>query len=275
MPIRAQISPEAAAGDGEPMLVIAGPCVLGGEAEAVEVARTLKKFCTGAGFGFVFKASFDKANRTSGTAERGPGLDAGLKILDSVKKAAGVPVTTDIHLPEHAMAVAETVDMLQIPAFLCRQTDLLVAAGATGRAVNVKKGQFMSPDAMKHAVDKVRSGGSRNILLTERGTTFGYHNLVVDMRSMPAMRAHGVPVIIDATHSVQRPAALGDATGGDRAMVPAIMLAAVAAGADGVFAETLPDPGKSPSDGENMLPLAELPALLAKAGRVYDILHGD
>jgi 2-dehydro-3-deoxyphosphooctonate aldolase (KDO 8-P synthase) len=273
MPVRTEIAPGVAVGDGEPMLVIAGPCVLATKEQAIEVASAMRDFCKTAGFGYVFKASFDKANRTSGQSQRGPGIEAGLEILQAVKDEVSVPVTTDIHLPEQAAPVGEVVDILQIPAFLCRQTDLLIAAGATGRTVNVKKGQFMSPDAMRHAVDKVRMGGSMNVLLTERGTTFGYHNLVVDMRSIPEMRAHGVPVIIDATHSVQRPAALGDATGGDREMVPPIMFGAIAAGADGVFVETLPDPSESPSDGENMVPLAELPAMLEKAGNIFGIIH--
>jgi len=230
-------------------------------------------FCNANGFGYVFKASFDKANRTSKDGLRGPGIATGLDILQAVKDEMGVPITTDIHLPEQAVQVAEVVDMLQIPAFLCRQTDLLVAAGATGRAVNVKKWQFMPPDAMGHAVDKVNMGGSINVLLTERGTTFGYHNLVVDMRSIPIMRQYGVPVIIDATHSVQRPSALGNATGGDRDMVPTILFAAIAAGADGMFMETLPDPSKSPSDGPNMIPLADAPGLIEKAGKIFSIMR--
>jgi len=273
MAIRAEITAEVAAGDGEPMLVIAGPCVIGDLDTALQVASTLREFCRSQGFGYIFKASFDKANRTSGKAGRGPGIEEGLRLLRAVKEQARVAVTTDIHLPEQAAPAAEVVDLIQIPAFLCRQTDLLLAAGATGRPVNIKKGQFMSPDAMKHAVDKVRSSGSEHVLLTERGTTFGYHNLVVDMRSIPEMRAHGVPVIIDATHSVQRPAALGNASGGDREMVPPILLAAVAAGADGVFTETLPKPEESPSDAQNMLPLAELPDLLATAGRIFEIVR--
>jgi len=274
MKITAEVAPGVACGDGLPMLVIAGPCVLGSREEAVETAITLRDACRRMGYGYVFKASFDKANRTNAKAHRGPGIATGLETLAAVKQAAGVPVTTDIHLPEQAAVVAEIVDLIQIPAFLCRQTDLLTAAGAAGRAVNVKKGQFMSPDGMRHAVDKIRAAGGMNVLLTERGTTFGYHNLVVDVRSIPEMRAHGVPVIIDATHSVQKPGGLGDATGGDRGMVPWIMFAAVAAGADGVFSETLPDPSRSPSDSENMVPLAELPALLLKAGRIRAIVRG-
>ena len=206
------------------------------------------------GFRLVFKASFDKANRTSGKSFRGPGLTAGLKILARIKKKLGCPVLTDIHDIAQVAAAAKVIDILQIPAFLCRQTDLLVAAGKSGRAVNVKKGQFLAPDDVNNIAKKLRSAGARDYYITERGTTFGYHNLVVDMRGLATMRAAGHRVIFDATHSVQRPGGLGASTGGDRTMAPVLARAAVAAGVDGLFIETHPRPDESPSDGPNMIP---------------------
>jgi 2-dehydro-3-deoxyphosphooctonate aldolase (KDO 8-P synthase) len=212
----------------------------------------------------VFKASFDKANRTSGQSFRGPGLDDGLRVLSEVKRATGLPLTTDIHLPEQAQPAAEVCDLLQIPAFLARQTDLLSAAAATGRPVNVKKGQFMAPEDMAYVLDKLRAGGAGGVLLCERGTFFGYGRLVNDMQALPKMRALGAPVIFDATHSVQQPGGLGGSTGGNRSMVEPLARAAVAIGVDGVFFETHPDPDRAPSDGPNMIPLAEFPALLRR-----------
>lgn len=255
-------------GDGAPLLWIAGPCVIEFRDFTLRVADELRRLADGLGLPLVFKASFDKANRSSGKSFRGVGLDEGLKTLAAVKEATGLPVTTDVHEVNQAAPVAEVCDILQIPAFLARQTDLLEAAGRTGRVVNVKKGQFMAPWDMRNVVAKLAEVGNRRVLLTERGTTFGYGLLVNDMRAVPWMRETGAPVIFDATHSVQTPGALGDRTGGDRRMVPHLARAAVAAGCDGVFVETHPDPDRAPSDGPNMIPLAELPALVRSCLRV-------
>ncbi|MFO0847418.1 MAG: 3-deoxy-8-phosphooctulonate synthase [Gemmataceae bacterium] len=255
-------------GGGRPLLWIAGPCVIETRDHCLGVADALRRLADEIGFPLVFKASFDKANRSSGKSFRGVGLDAGLKILAEVKAATGLPVTTDVHEPSQAAPVGEVCDVLQVPAFLARQTDLLEACGRTGRAVNVKKGQFMAPWDMKNVVAKLAEVGNRRVLLTERGTTFGYGNLVVDFRSVPWMQETGAPVIFDATHSVQNPGALGDRTGGDRRMVPVLARAAVAAGCDGLFVETHPDPDRAPSDGPNMVPLAEFPALVRACLRI-------
>ncbi len=249
-------------GANRPLLLIAGPCVLQEQSEALEVAAFLKELATDCGMPFIFKASFDKANRTSLQSPRGPGLARGLEILAAVRETYNIPVTTDIHLPEQARPASKVCSLLQIPAFLARQTDLLIAAAQTDVAVNVKKGQFMAPAEMLHVSGKLRGSGCKNILFTERGTFFGYGRLVNDMTSIPEMQSFDIPVIFDATHSVQQPGGLGDATGGNRAMVPALAAASVAAGADGVFIETLPDPTRSPSDGANMVPLEEMPTLL-------------
>jgi 2-dehydro-3-deoxyphosphooctonate aldolase (KDO 8-P synthase) len=262
VPVRLAQIDQLCCGSDEPLLLIAGPCVLERPDDALEIAAALKEITHRRALSFVFKASFDKANRTSIRAYRGPGLTRGLEILDHIRRELQLPVTTDIHLPEQAQPAAEVCHLLQVPAFLARQTDLLVAAAKTGRAVNVKKGQFMAPTEMQYVVDKLRAFAASNVLLTERGTFFGYGRLVNDMRSIPEMQRFGVPVIFDATHSVQSPGGLGAATGGDREMVLPLASAAVAAGADGVFIETHPDPSQSPSDGANMVPLAELPALL-------------
>jgi 2-dehydro-3-deoxyphosphooctonate aldolase (KDO 8-P synthase) len=251
-------------GRGQPLLVIAGPCVLETRELALAIATTLKQISEELSLSLVFKASFDKANRTSVDAYRGPGLCDGLAVLAEVKKATGLPVTTDIHLPEQAAPVAEVCDLLQIPAFLARQTDLLAAAARTDRPVHVKKGQFLAPWDMKHVVGKLQACGCRNILLGERGSFFGYGRLVNDMRSIPQMQALGVPVVFDATHSVQEPGGLGNATGGNRAMVEPLARAAVAIGADGLFFETHPDPDRSPSDGPNMIPLDQFAAVLRR-----------
>lgn len=248
-------------GRGCPLLLIAGPCVIESEDSALRHARHLKKLADKVGVQFVFKSSYDKANRTSVGAFRGSGMKSGLQILARVKREVGVPVTSDIHSPEEAEAAAAVVDILQIPAFLCRQTDLLIAAGRTGNVVNIKKGQFMAPEDMRHAVDKVRSTGNNNVFLTERGTSFGYRTLVNDFRAIPIMRELGVPVIFDATHSVQRPGGLGHATGGDRRFAPMLACAATVAGADGIFMEVHEDPDKALSDGPNSLPLEWLPDL--------------
>lgn len=251
-------------GDGCPLLLIAGPCVLQSAALTLEIAGRLRAETADRPVNLVFKASFDKANRTSIGSFRGPGIDEGVEILQRVRDEVGMPVTTDIHETWQAQRVADVCDLVQIPAFLARQTDLLVAAGSTGRAVHVKKGQFMSPSDMQHVVTKLRLSGCDNILLCERGTFFGYGRLVNDMQALPAMRELGVPVIFDATHSVQKPGGLGASTGGNRAMVEPLARAAVAIGIDGLFFETHPDPDSAPSDGANMVPLDEFPALLSR-----------
>ena len=251
-------------GPGQPMLVIAGPCVIEDEATALAIARRLREIAAELPIQMVFKASFDKANRTSIESYRGPGLEKGLAVLRRVKETTGLPVTTDVHEPHQAAPVAEVCDLLQIPAFLARQTDLLAAAAGTGRAVNVKKGQFLAPGDMKHVVGKLEASGCRQILLCERGTFFGYGRLVNDMRSIPQMQALGVPVLFDATHSVQEPGGLGTTTGGQREMVEPLARAATAVGADGLFFETHPAPETSPSDGPNMVPLDALGSLLAR-----------
>ena len=263
----AQIGPYRCGAD-EPLLVIAGPCVIESDSLTLQIAEQLAADVRPLGVQLVFKASFDKANRTSVDAYRGPGIEEGLQILERVRDATGLPVTTDIHLPEQAAPVGEVCALLQIPAFLARQTDLLVAAARTGRAVNVKKGQFMAPGDMRHVVGKLAASGCDNVLLCERGTFFGYGRLVNDMRSIPEMQSLGVPVVFDATHSVQEPGGLGRATGGNRAMVEPLARAAMAVGADGLFCETHPDPDRSPSDGANMVPLDQFADML---GRLLEI----
>src|SRR4051812_36399843 len=245
-------------GAGRPLLFTAGPCVIESHELTLRIADTLAEEAARLGVPLVFKASFDKANRTAGSSFRGPGLCEGLKTLAAVKQLTGLPLTTDLHDEHQVGPVAEVVDLIQVPAFLARQTDLLMAAARTGRAVNVKKGQFMAPWDMKHVVAKVREAGNDNLLLTERGTTFGYGLLVNDMRSIPWMQDQGCPVIFDATHSVQMPGGLGNRTGGDRRMVPYLARAAVAAGCDGIFLETHPRPDEAKSDGPNTLALADV-----------------
>jgi 2-dehydro-3-deoxyphosphooctonate aldolase (KDO 8-P synthase) len=249
-------------GGNRPLVLIAGPCVIEAQELCERIATRLVAICQPRGVPLVFKASFDKANRTSGGSFRGCGMDAGLPVLAAIRQRFGIPVTTDIHESHQAAPVAEACDLLQIPAFLARQTDLLVAAAKTGRAVNVKKGQFMSPHDMRFVIDKLGDAGCRNVLLTERGTFFGYGQLVNDMRSLPIMRGFGVPVVFDATHSVQFPSAAGGVTGGNRAMVAPLARAAVAVGVDALFLETHPDPDHAPSDGPNMLPLEQVEPLL-------------
>lgn len=249
-------------GNDRPLTVIAGPCQLESVEHGVMIAGRMAEICAAAGAGYIFKASYDKANRTSLSGRRGLGLDEGLAALQAVKAQTGVPVLTDVHEPGHCAAAAEVADVLQIPAFLCRQTDLLLAAGATGRAVNVKKGQFLAPWDMAHVAAKVASTGNRNILLTERGSSFGYNTLVVDMRALPIMMRTGFPVIMDATHAVQQPGGLGSASGGQREFAPVLARAAVALGIAGLFVETHEDPDRAPSDGPNMIPLDEMPRLI-------------
>ena len=251
--------------------LIAGPCVLESEVLTTSIAKHLVELTADLGIPFVFKASFDKANRTSGKAFRGPGLAQGLKILGEVKKKFGCPVLTDIHDASQVKTAARVIDILQIPAFLCRQTDLLLAAAQSGRAVNVKKGQFLAPEDVDNIAAKLRAGGCRDYYITERGTTFGYHNLVVDMRSLAIMRQAGHRVIFDATHSVQRPGGQGTSTGGDRTMAPVLARAAVAAGIDGLFIETHPQPDQSPSDGPNMIPLAQMESLLRTLKTIHEV----
>lgn len=248
-------------GDG-PLVIVAGPCVLEGEEVALETGRRAKAICSRLGLPYVFKASFDKANRTSIRSFRGPGLEGGLALLEKVRKELGCPVLTDIHEAWQAAPVAEVADVLQIPAFLCRQTDLLVAAARTGRPLNVKKAQFLAPEDMKNVVEKCREAGNDKVILCERGTTFGYRQLVVDFRSLPLMRELGCPVMFDATHSVQTPGGQGGSSGGDRRFVLPLARAAVSLGIDALFLETHPDPDSAKSDGPNMVPLDRLEALL-------------
>ena len=248
-------------GNDLPLVVIAGPCQVETADHAQAIAGHMAEVCAAHGAGYVFKGSYDKANRTSLAGRRGPGLEEGLAILGAVR-AMGIPVLTDVHAPDQCGPVAEVVDVLQIPAFLCRQTDLLLAAGRTGAAVNVKKGQFLAPWDMAHVAEKVASTGNERILLTERGVSFGYNALVADMRSLPVMAASGYPVVMDATHAVQQPGGLGGASGGQRAFAPVLARAAVSLGIAAVFVETHEDPDRAPSDGPNMVPLAEMDALV-------------
>ncbi len=259
---RVRITERIACGQEEPLLWIAGPCVIESRELTLQVAEYLAELAGRMGLSLIFKASFDKANRSSARSFRGPGLDRGLAILAEVKRRTGLPVLTDIHETHQAEAAAAVCDVLQIPAFLARQTDLLFAAGRTGKVVNVKKGQFMAPADMRQVVNKLAEVGNERVLLTERGTTFGYGNLVVDMRAIPWMQDLGKPVIFDATHSVQLPGAGGDRSGGDRRFVPYLARAAVAAGCDGLFLEVHPRPDEALSDGPNMVPLHELPDLV-------------
>ncbi len=249
-----------------PLAVIAGPCQLESRAHALEMAAALKEISRKLGFGLVFKTSFDKANRTSGGAARGVGLEQALPVFAEIRESLGLPVLTDVHEPAQCAIVAEAVDALQIPAFLCRQTDLLLAAAKTGRAVNVKKGQFLAPWDMKHVVAKLAgAGGSANVLVTERGVSFGYNTLVSDMRALPILASDtGAPVIFDATHSVQQPGGQGASSGGQREFVPVLARAAVAVGVAGVFIETHQDPDRAPSDGPNMVPLRDFEALIGE-----------
>ncbi|MFZ5830032.1 MAG: 3-deoxy-8-phosphooctulonate synthase [Planctomycetota bacterium] len=251
-------------GHGQRLLLIAGPCVIEDEKLTLSIAWRLKQIAEDLPVQLVFKASFDKANRTSVDSVRGPGLDRGLDILQKAREITGLPVTTDIHLPEQAEPVAEVCELIQIPAFLCRQTDLLLAAGETKRPVHVKKGQFVAPGDMQHAISKLASVGCHQVLIGERGTFFGYGRLVNDMRAIPQMRAFGTPVVFDATHSVQEPGGLGHASGGNREMVEPLARAAMAIGIDGLFLETHPAPDTSPSDGPNMIPLDQLADVLKR-----------
>src|SRR5579872_5883874 len=251
-------------GNALKLAIIAGPCQLESRGHAFDMAGALKEICEKAGVGLVYKTSFDKANRTSASTARGVGLENALPIFADIRKQFGLPVLTDVHERDHCAAVAQAVDILQIPAFLSRQTDLLVAAAHTGRIVNVKKGQFLSPYDMKNVIAKVTGAGNPNVLVTERGVSFGYNTLISDMRSLPIMAGFGAPVVFDATHSVQQPGGQGDRSGGDRTMVPYLARAAVAAGVAAVFMEVHQDPDHAPSDGPNMVKLKDFPALLSQ-----------
>jgi 2-dehydro-3-deoxyphosphooctonate aldolase (KDO 8-P synthase) len=270
-----RITDEIAAGDGQPLLVLAGPCLVEETEFTVGMARTVREIAERHGANLVFKASFDKANRSSGATARGPGLDEGLAVLSSVKEEVGVPVVTDIHESWQAEPAAEVVDVLQIPAFLSRQTDLLTAAGAAGLPVNVKKGQFLSPPELGNAVKKLEAAGCNRILLTERGTTFGYNDLVVDFRGLPQLHLLGYPVVFDATHSVQQPGGLGSASGGQREYVPHLARAAAAVGIDGLFVEVHEDPDSAPSDGPNMVTPEQFDRLLADVVTIRNALAGS
>lgn len=255
------------------MLLIAGPCAIESQQHALEMAQALKDITSAAGVSFIYKSSFDKANRTARESYRGPGLRSGLAILQRVRQDIGVPVLSDVHEVEQVVAAAEVLDVLQIPAFLCRQTDLLVAAGQTGKPVNVKKGQFLAPWDMQHVAAKIASTGNQRLLLTERGASFGYNNLVVDMRSLAIMRMFGYPVVFDATHSVQLPGGAGHVSSGQRQFVPALTRAAVGVGVDALFMEVHADPDRAPSDGPNMLKLCDLPTLLAEVQAIDAIVR--
>ena len=258
-------------GAGAPLVLIAGPCVIESENHAVETALAVRDIARRAGVPYVFKASYDKANRTSGTSFRGPGLHEGIRVLARVREAAGVPILTDIHEPSHAEPVATVADILQIPAFLSRQTDLLIAAAATGRAVNIKKGQFLAPDDMRHAIAKVTAAGNDRVIVTERGFTFGYHNLVVDMRAFPILRSLGYPVIYDVTHSLQLPGGGDGVTAGQAQFIEPLASAGVAAGIDGIFMEVHEHPERAKSDAQNALRLSLLEPLLTRLVRIHSI----
>ncbi|MEC7049661.1 MAG: 3-deoxy-8-phosphooctulonate synthase [Pseudomonadota bacterium] len=261
-------------GGESPLLLIAGPCQVEGLDHALMCAEALAGMAGDAGMGFVYKSSFDKANRTSAGAARGVGIGEGLTIFQKVKDEIGCPVLSDVHLPEQCAAAAEVIDVLQIPAFLCRQTDLLVAAAETGAVINVKKGQFLAPWDMKHVAAKITGAGNRRVILTERGTSFGYNTLVSDMRALPQMADLGHPVVFDATHSVQQPGGLGGSSGGQREFVPVLARAAVAVGVNGLFMESHQDPDNAPSDGPNMVPLDAMPAVLQSLRRLDDARRG-
>jgi len=268
-PVPVEVTPTLPIGEAS-LTLLGGPCVIETESHSVDIAGRIRDVCTARGVHYVFKSSFDKANRTSVSSYRGPGLDAGLAVLDAVKHTVGVPVVTDIHEPDQAAIVATVADVLQIPAFLCRQTDLLLAAAATNRVVNVKKAQFLAADDMRHVVQKLRAGGATRILVTERGTSFGYHNLVVDFRSLTTMRSFGCPIVFDATHSVQMPGGGDGVSSGDRRFVEPLARAAVAIGVDALFMEIHDDPDRAPSDGPNMVRFDDLAPMLDRLLRIHE-----
>ncbi|MBR1461034.1 3-deoxy-8-phosphooctulonate synthase [bacterium] len=260
---------------GDRLTILAGPCAIESRSVLDETAAGLKEITDELGINFVFKSSFDKANRSSLNSFRGPGMEKGLVMLKEVKDKYDVPIVTDIHMPEQASKVAQVADIVQIPAFLCRQTDLLVAAGHTNKIINIKKGQFLAPEQMKSLINKVEESGNHNILITERGTSFGYNNLVVDMRGIPIMQQYGYPVVFDATHSVQLPGANGTSSGGDRRFVPTLARSAMAAGANVLFFEIHPDPDKALCDGANMIALKDAKKLFAVCKGIYELLRGQ
>lgn len=262
-------------GFGEPLTIISGPCVIESEEACFEAASTLKEIFEDSGIHFIFKSSYDKANRSAIDSYRGPGLDEGLRILQKIREELGVPVLTDVHSPEEAKAAGEVCDLIQIPAFLCRQTDLLVAAAKTGKPVSVKKGQFMAPWDMKNVVEKITSQGNSQIILTDRGTTFGYNNLISDMRGIPVMQGFGYPVCFDATHSVQLPGGQGASSGGQREFIIPLARSALAAGANALFMESHPNPSKGLSDAASMLSFEQLESALPKLSRLYDRVQED
>jgi len=258
-----------------PFILIAGPCQLENEKHALDVATELKKITEKLGVGLIYKTSFDKANRTSLKGKRGSGLEKSLPVFDKIRKDVGIPVLTDVHTVEQCSIVSQHVDVLQIPAFLCRQTDLLIAAAKTGKVINVKKGQFLAPWDMVNVTKKIEDSGNKNILVTERGASFGYNTLVSDMRSLPIMAKNGYPVVFDATHSVQQPGGMGDKTGGQREFVEYLARAAIAVGVAAVFMETHPDPDNAPSDGTNMVPLSKMPSLLKQLVKIDKLIKND
>lgn len=260
-------------GEGEALAIFSGPCVIESEEHCLSAADTLKKIFSKHQLNLIFKSSYDKANRSSIKSFRGPGLHEGLRILERVRNELGLPIVTDIHTPEEAIACGEVCDILQIPAFLCRQTDLLLAAGRTGKVVSVKKGQFMAPWDMGNVVEKIRSTGNESVILVDRGTTFGYNYLVNDFRCIPIMQRFGVPVCFDATHSVQKPGGRGETSGGERQFIPVLAKAAVAAGADCLFMESHPDPAHAKSDADSVMDFKDLPALLAKLEQLYHVVR--
>ncbi len=261
-------------GDKEPLAVMCGPCVIEGEDAALFAAEKLKEIFSALRIPLIYKSSYDKANRSSHGSFRGPGLEEGLRILEKIQKEFDLPVLTDVHSPEDAKAAGSVCDIIQIPAFLCRQTDLLTAAGASGAVINVKKGQFMAPWDMKNAVEKVLATNNEKIILTDRGTTFGYNNLVSDMRAIPIMQSFGFPVCFDATHSVQLPGGHGHSSGGQREFIPILAKAAIAAGCNCLFLEAHPNPALAKSDKDSVVAFAELPALLEQLLRIYEVIHG-
>ena len=260
-------------GKGQPLVILSGPCVIENEDHCLAAAEALKHIFSRFNINLIFKSSYDKANRSSYSSFRGPGLEKGLRILERVKNELDLLVVTDVHTPEEAQAAAEVCDLIQIPAFLCRQTDLITAAARTGIPVNVKKGQFMAPWDMGNVVEKIRAAGNNNMILTDRGTTFGYNNLVCDMRSIPIMQAFGVPVCFDATHAVQLPGGLGTASGGQREYIPVLSKAALAAGANCLFMESHPNPAEAKSDASSVLDFKDLPALLRTLEKLYDLIN--
>lgn len=262
-------------GKGEPLAILSGPCVIESEDHCLMTAEALKRIFSKFPIHLIFKASYDKANRSAYSSFRGPGLQEGLRILEKVKKELDIPVVTDVHSPEEAFAAGQVCDLIQIPAFLCRQTDLITAAAKTGIPVTVKKGQFMAPWDMGNVVEKIRSAGNQNIILTDRGTTFGYNNLVCDMRSIPIMQGFDVPVCFDATHAVQLPGGLGNASGGQREYIPVLAKAALAAGANCLFMEAHPNPSQAKSDAASVLDLKDLPPLLSVLDKLYGLIQSN